>query len=355
MPWLELDWPLNWAALFGRECPVKVELGFGNGAFLEHHACKEAETNWVGVELSWESVTRLLRRIVQGALKNVRVLHVDARLAVERLFPASSIAELFINHPDPWPKERHKERHLVQDEFIQSVSDVLVHHGRLTIVTDHAQYAEHIKGVLQRQNRLRPALGKSFVHELPGRFRTRYELKALAQGTTIYYFIWENCATLTRPRSVEKVGDMPNVLLADPVCTDRFLVIGEPVMFRESYAGVNILVKFLRSYQHKSKGDELVETLVIEGNLSQQFGLLIARDAHGRVLVKLAGLGRPRPTIGVKRAVWYLARMLLENHSGLQVISSNVGPLPGQTGQRGQGASSGNEDSERAGKHGGRE
>ena len=62
VPWTRRNWPLTWAEEFGREAPLGVELGFGNGAFLVEQARRYTEMNWLGVEMSWVSVQRLLRR-----------------------------------------------------------------------------------------------------------------------------------------------------------------------------------------------------------------------------------------------------------------------------------------------------
>ena len=45
----------------------------------------------------------------------------------------------------------------------------------------------------------------------------------------------------------------------------------------------------------------------------------------GKFLIKPASLGYPRPTWGVKRALWLLVNVLLQQHPQLQVLSSTVG------------------------------
>ena len=80
IPWLELSWPLDWEAIFGRPGRLVVEIGFGNGRFVEEKARTHPEENFVGIERSWGSVTRLLRRIERHGLENVRILQGSAGL-----------------------------------------------------------------------------------------------------------------------------------------------------------------------------------------------------------------------------------------------------------------------------------
>lgn len=74
IPWRELDWPLDWDRHFGRVAPLRVEVGFGNGEFLQSLALDDPTSNHVGIEVSWVSIHRLLKRIHHNEIGNVRGL-----------------------------------------------------------------------------------------------------------------------------------------------------------------------------------------------------------------------------------------------------------------------------------------
>jgi len=95
--------PIDWAQQFERQAPVEVEIGFGNGEFLVHEAQEHPERNFVGIEQEWASVQRALRRIAQAKILNVRVLLVDARIALERLFTPQTVQRVYALFPCPWP------------------------------------------------------------------------------------------------------------------------------------------------------------------------------------------------------------------------------------------------------------
>ena len=110
--------PIDWAQQFGRQAPIEVEIGFGNGEFLVREAQVHPELNFVGIEQEWASAQRALRRLAQVKILNVRVLLVDARIALERLFLPQTVQRVYALFPCPWPKERHVKHRLFAQTFL---------------------------------------------------------------------------------------------------------------------------------------------------------------------------------------------------------------------------------------------
>ena len=78
IPWRELPWPLDWAGVFGREAPLSLEIGFGNGGYLAQQALERPDLNHVGIELSWAGATRLFKRLNKAGSTNAKALLIDA-------------------------------------------------------------------------------------------------------------------------------------------------------------------------------------------------------------------------------------------------------------------------------------
>ena len=154
LPWRQLAWPPDWSRVFGREAPLGLEIGFGNGEFLEAEAREHPERDYVGIEISWGSVLRLMHRADKSGLRNVRVAIGDAELLTGLLFAAESLSECILNHPCPWPKERHHKRRLIQAPFLEVLADRLRTGAPVTIQTDHTDYAEWIGAALEAQSNL---------------------------------------------------------------------------------------------------------------------------------------------------------------------------------------------------------
>jgi tRNA (guanine-N7-)-methyltransferase len=140
---------LDLEKIFGRNAPLQVDLGCGDGSFLCALAQRMPEKNFLGIE-------RLLGRIRSAARKaatlgNVRLLRMESSYAVRYLLPAGSVETFYLLFPDPWPKRRHWRRRIVTGEFLRAINQALAANGRFLVATDHLDYFEKIK-VIARAN-----------------------------------------------------------------------------------------------------------------------------------------------------------------------------------------------------------
>jgi len=326
VPWLDMDWPICWEDVFERNGPLVVEIGFGNGGFLLDMAGNRPSTNFLGIERAWGSVQRLFRRLDRSGMENVRVVSDEAAYVVSHLFGPDSISEMFINFPDPWHKKAHHPRRLIQPGFVQTLAARLEAGGRLTIATDQAEYAAWISEVLEGQSALRSCFTTPSVDVLENRKPTKYEKKAIAGGVPIHYFVWELARGTDASVEAERAGTMPNVILEGAIDRTRLLADFTPRSWQTEREGVRVVVKLGEVYGQLQAGHRLVETLVKEGELIQSFGISVILRPNGQVLVKLSSMGHPRPTWGVKEAVWRTAQLVMSQCPHLRVKTSTVVP-----------------------------
>jgi len=343
VPWIRSPWPLAWSERFGRTSPLSLEVGFGNGEFLAAEARERPERDHVGIELSWASTERMLRRLEREGIGNVRLLLGDAELLLDVLFAPESLVECFVIHPCPWPKGRHAGRRLVNPRFLALAARALVPDGRLSIATDHAAYAAEIGARLAADPAFRlQADGTGGRGEraadLPGGRTTKYERKARAQGASIHRFVLRRVAApaaLPPPLPAAATPHLPlaphppmlGFTLLGTYDPDRLLEGLTPYAHREQRDGVEVIVRFPYAYR-RADGDDmpwLVEAFVHEGRLEQAFGLLVLRRREGGVLVRPSALGDPRPTYGVRRAVALLGEWLARERPGLAPAYQNLG------------------------------
>ena len=179
--WRQSERPIDWSQRFGRQTCLEVEIGFGNGEFLVRQAQQHPDRHYVGIELEWASIQRGLRRIAQTSVHNVRLVQVDARVALQRLFRPHCIARLYALFPCPWPKQRHVKYRLFSQRFLQLLNSRLVPGGAVQIVTDHQGYVDWV---------LDQVPGSGFDvrwRAVPAQFRTKYERKWQAHGQAQFY------------------------------------------------------------------------------------------------------------------------------------------------------------------------
>lgn len=126
--------------IFPRDAVFEVDLGCGDGAFLLAMARQYPERNFLGVERLLGRVRKVARDITRAKLDNAKVLRLESKYTVEWLLEKSCISRLHLLCPDPWPKARHHERRLVQQDFLQSLWDALIPGGEFLFKTDHEEY-----------------------------------------------------------------------------------------------------------------------------------------------------------------------------------------------------------------------
>ncbi|MCE2968175.1 MAG: tRNA (guanosine(46)-N7)-methyltransferase TrmB [Phycisphaerales bacterium] len=120
--------------------PLELEIGSGKGTFLLQQASRQPETNFLGIEYAREFCVYAADRIRRANLPNVRMLCLDASEFVHWRVPSASLTALHLYFPDPWPKNRHHRRRMIQDRFLADCQRILIPRGELRVVTDHAPY-----------------------------------------------------------------------------------------------------------------------------------------------------------------------------------------------------------------------
>jgi len=323
IPWTKVDWPLDRTTVFGFDGPLDVEIGFGNGDFLTDLAIASPGRQFIGIERSLRSLIRLFARLDRHDIRNVRVIQADASFILDRLFGPEDISRLFVNFPDPWPKERHHGRRLIQSGFIKLVSRRLCRDGELMVGTDHEDYSEWITNVLEGQTDLVSKNDTSSIPQIPGRKPTKYEQRAREIGSRIHFFVWKPATTVDEEKREERVEDMPNVSLEGSYVAAELLSDIDNKTWKLNNDGIDVVVKLGSVYRELPSGNLLVEVIVQEDAFSQRFGVSVILRPSNKLLVKLSPIGYPRPTWGVKQAVRLVCELLLED-AEVHVTYSNL-------------------------------
>jgi tRNA (guanine-N7-)-methyltransferase len=183
---------LDWRTVFGNDRPVEIEVGFGKGLFLLTASQANPDVNFVGVEVLRKYQLFTATRLVKRGIRNVRLVHADARLFLRDYVAAGSVHAVHVYFPDPWWKKRHLKRRLFTPEFAAQCERILRPGGRLYVVTDVPAYFQVIVGLVAQHTRLRPvpALPPSKPkHDLD--YRTNFERKFRKEGRAIWSAAYE--------------------------------------------------------------------------------------------------------------------------------------------------------------------
>jgi tRNA (guanine-N7-)-methyltransferase len=182
---------LDLPAVFGRNAPRVLDIGFGDGEAVATSAANFAELDYLGIEVHEPGVGHLLILLEQAALTNVRVMVRDAAEVLPQQLPPASFAAVNLFFPDPWPKKRHHKRRLLQPEFIAEVARVLAPGGLFHIATDWADYARHTLEVMAASPLFVPVpAGELTTDRLAFRPPTKFERRGRRLGHEVADFFY---------------------------------------------------------------------------------------------------------------------------------------------------------------------
>ena len=177
--------PINLPANTGKI----LEIGFGAGEHLREIARQKPEKIIIGAEPFMNGVASLLSAItnesnaIRDEYKNIRVYPDDVRDFLRNT--NCKFEQIWILHPDPWPKAKHEKRRLLHAEFLTLLASHLAPHGEIIIGTDHWEYFDWIKNEVAKTALDAHTPDLQTIH-------TRYQKKNMAGTTTPKYLILRN-------------------------------------------------------------------------------------------------------------------------------------------------------------------
>jgi tRNA (guanine-N7-)-methyltransferase len=318
---LRLPWPAPWPAIFGREAPLLLEIGFGSGQFLLNLARKRPGANVLGVEIHLPGIRKAEERLALGGQANVRFVRATAEQTLWALCRPESVHGLVINFPDPWPKSGHQQRRLLNERFLHLAATRLVAGAFLDVATDDPDYAAAIVTLLEQSPYFHSRLDVSSATEDNSRLRTKYELKALTEGRTCTYFYWlRNRVTAVDDFPIPQEFNMPHLVLSTTLTLDQ---ISGRFEAHQAQRG-DTSVRFAALYRSAHQKALLLDTYVNEEPVPQQIALLVRPRAPGELILNLHTLGFPRPTVGVHFAVRAFAAWLMTLDGGARILTHDL-------------------------------
>lgn len=185
------DGPRDYRRVFGRAAPLILEIGFGNGEQLLWSAAHEPDKDFVGIEVHRPGVGRLMNALASHNLSNVRLYNDDAVVVLEREIPIARFAQVRIYFPDPWPKQRHHKRRLIQADFVALIASRMQPGGLLHLATDWADYAGHMLTLLDNLPQWRNSAGSGRYSQRPDwRGITHFEKRGRRLGHAVWDLLY---------------------------------------------------------------------------------------------------------------------------------------------------------------------
>ncbi|REJ06589.1 tRNA (guanosine(46)-N7)-methyltransferase TrmB [Microbacterium bovistercoris] len=176
---------LDPASEYGREAPLIVEVGSGQGHAIVHAASSRPDDDFLAVEVFRAGLARTMLDADKAGARNLRLVEANAPEVLSSYLPAGAASEVWIFFPDPWHKKRHTKRRLVRPGFPQTAARALAVGGMLRLATDWEDYALQMREVLDEAPEFERAFEGEWAERFDGRVMTAFERKGIAKGRDI--------------------------------------------------------------------------------------------------------------------------------------------------------------------------
>ncbi|WP_291992274.1 tRNA (guanosine(46)-N7)-methyltransferase TrmB [Candidatus Accumulibacter sp. ACC003] len=176
---------LDLDALFGRRAPQILEIGFGMGETSAAIAAAHPDNDYLGIEVHTPGVGSLCKLVAEMGLANQRIVQHDAVEVLREMIAPATLAGVHIFFPDPWPKNRHHKRRLLQPPLVSLLASRLQPGGYVHCATDWEEYAQQMLAVLSSEALLENTAA-DFAPRPEHRPQTKFEQRGLRLGHGVW-------------------------------------------------------------------------------------------------------------------------------------------------------------------------
>ena len=167
-----------------------LEIGFGAGEHVRDLARANPGKIIIGAEPFMNGVASLLSAITDEKTNRILDEYAGIRIWADDVRDFlrgtdSKFEQIWVLHPDPWPKAKHEKRRLLSAEFLNLLSGYLSDCGEIIIGTDHWEYFDWILEQLKQTN-LNATIPDMEI------IQTRYQNKNKAGTSAPKYLILSN-------------------------------------------------------------------------------------------------------------------------------------------------------------------
>lgn len=184
---IALDLLPDWQALVGPASRrLELEIGSGHGGFALAFVRRFPDRALVAIEQRRKFADELSARADARGHGNLVVVQGDARLLAPRLFAARSLDAIHVHFPDPWWKQRHHRRRLLDDGMSQLLLGLLVPGGVLDFRTDVERYGREALQRLEEVGLVNEAGAGRFAERAEDEIPSSREKRYLESGRPVW-------------------------------------------------------------------------------------------------------------------------------------------------------------------------
>ena len=165
-----------------------LEIGMGMGDFIIESAINNPNIQYIGLEKDRTCVGKVIRRLQDNNINNLKVLLADASHLPE-IIKEKSVSHIYLHFSDPWPKKGHHKRRLTYPTFLKMYYLILKDGGLITFKTDNVSLFEDTLEYIKDSGFKSLDINRDYHKINREEPLTSYERKFRDQGIPINYLL----------------------------------------------------------------------------------------------------------------------------------------------------------------------
>mgnify|MGYP001351044048 CR=1 FL=1 len=133
------------------ELPLHIDIGCGSGKFLFDLALENSNWNYLGIEIREKLVLNAKIKLKEIETNNLNFSYGNATLLIKDWLNKDNISILdsvSFNFPDPWFKNKHHKRRVIQSDFIKNINKLMKAESLIFVKTDVQELFEHMDEII---------------------------------------------------------------------------------------------------------------------------------------------------------------------------------------------------------------
>ena len=177
---------LDYAAIFGNDNPVHLEIGCGKGGFICELAARNPDVNFLAVEVYANVLVSACEAARERGLNNLHFLSGNAEY-LTRFLPPHSIEKLYLNFSTPFPKNRQATHRLTHPHFLTMYRELLAEGAHVIQKTDGRVFFQYSLAQFSKCGYTLEEVSLDLHADgIEDNIVTEYERKFVEQGLPIY-------------------------------------------------------------------------------------------------------------------------------------------------------------------------
>lgn len=169
--------------------PLHLDIGCARGKFLLNMAPLHSEINFLGIEIREPLVIEANQNRDSLGLNNLHFVFCNINLFLVTLLeslPPGVLEWVTIQFPDPWFKNRHLKRRVVQPELVDILAQYLAEGGKIFLQSDVEEVAKEMGDRFLSHPSFKKQHLDLWLAENPFPIATEREIATLNKGQPVY-------------------------------------------------------------------------------------------------------------------------------------------------------------------------